>query len=304
VVDTDAGTNPGNGSNGSKPVDPNALSGVVDIVTIHNTAKGSTDSGSSVSDFITNDNTVYISGTSAFSTTGAAVGDLLRIDIKNSADQTIVSQYITPDANGNWALDRTQAELADGKYTIVANIVDKSGNTVKVGDTQVMVIDTNQGGKETGSNPANGSGNEVDPNKNAVVAISTIHVPASNSVDSGTNNDFVTNDPTLIIQGTITGFSSTGGAAGDQLRVRLLDSKGQVVAEQFSTPTATTWSFDNRTSTLADGQYTIEAAIVDAAYNTVKAANPQAARHHHQQPRCHRRHPRLDPPSQWQLGPH
>ncbi|PUE06853.1 hypothetical protein B9Z51_13055 [Limnohabitans sp. T6-5] len=275
VVDTQSGTNFGgnNGSNGSGATDPNNAAGV-SVTSIHDTANGSIDSGSSSTDFITNDNTLIIQGTTVgFSATGAGALDKVRVQILDSNKGVVAQQYVTPDTSGNWSIDNKANALADGKYSIQADIVDAAGNTVKAGTPQALVIDTNQGGTNNGSNPGNPDGNgaaQVDPNAtSATVSITGI------TDDTGFSaSDFITADGTLVISGT-SSFVTTAGAAGDQVRVQIVNTQGNVVGETYVGSTGA-WSFDNHLQTLIDGNYTLKAAIMDAAGNVVKAAAEQA----------------------------
>jgi hypothetical protein len=67
-----------------------------------------------------------ISGT----TTGAENGQIVTVDIVNSAN-TIVDAYTVADNNNAWSVPVTSAQasaLADGSYTVTANVSDKAGN--------------------------------------------------------------------------------------------------------------------------------------------------------------------------------
>jgi VCBS repeat-containing protein len=279
VVDNASGTNYGgsNGTNGSGATDANSGSGVsVTVTTIHDVANGSIDSGSNNADFITNDNTLVIKGaTVGFSATGAGALDKVRVQILDSNNVVVAQQYVTPDTAGNWAIDNKATALSDGKYSIHADIVDAADNLVKAGTAQALVIDTNQGGANNGSNPGNNNGTNgsgTDANATAAtIAISSI------TTDTGFSaTDFITSDGTLTISGTTTNFVTTGGAAGDKVRVQIVNAKGDVVAETYTDPSNGTWTFNNQSNTLIDGHYTLKAAIVDAAGNPVSAAADQA----------------------------
>ena len=253
------------------PEDDLNANATVSITTIHDVANGSTDSGASSTDFITNDASLVVKGTvTGFNATGASAGDKVLVQIVDSTGAVKATQYLTPDAAGNWTLNNTASNLADGLYTIQASIVDAAGNTVKAPVSHALVIDTNQGGTDNGSNPGNGPTNPVDPNTTATIAIGGI------TTDTGYSaTDFITADGTLTISGTVTNFSSTLGAAGDKVRVQIVSSTGAVVAEKYTDPASGNWSFDNQSNLLADGSYTLKAAIVDAAGNVVKAAADQ-----------------------------
>jgi hypothetical protein len=268
-IDNAGGTNPGNGSGGTNPADPNTAA-VLSITTIHDVANGSVDSGASSTDFITNDSTLVVHGTvTGFSTATAATGDKVRVQIVDSNNVVVAQQYLAPDATGAWTLDNKTNVLADGAYTLKAVIVDAAGNTVNTEVTHALVIDTNQGGSNPGNNPSNSP--STDPNAtSAAIAIGGI------TTDTGFSaSDFITADGTLTISGTVSSFSNTGGAAGDKVRVQVVNATGTVVAETYTDPVSGAWSFNNQSNTLADGNYTLKAAIVDAAGNVVKGAADQ-----------------------------
>lgn len=254
IIDNSGSTNQPNNS-----TDTNATASVT-VLSIHDVALGSSDTGASSADFITSDGTLVIKGsTSGFTHTGATAGDQLRVDVTNSAGTVVVSQYVTPDSNGNWSIDNRANVLADDKYTISTTIVDLAGNTVKAGGTHALAVDTNKGGTDPSSNPDTAP-TQDDNATNASVVISAV------SADTGiSTQDFITSDGTLAISGTVANFVSTGGSAGDKVRVQVISSDGSVVAEQYLTPTGNNWSFDNSAQSLSDGNYTLKAAIVDAS---------------------------------------
>jgi hypothetical protein len=67
-----------------------------------------------------------ISGT----TTGAENGQAVTVSILNSAN-SVVDSYATTDQNNAWSVRVTSAQataLADGSYTVTANVADKAGN--------------------------------------------------------------------------------------------------------------------------------------------------------------------------------
>jgi len=116
--------------------------------------------------------------------------------------------------------------------------------------------------------------NAIDP-----INITTIDDGLSNTTgttgsnDTGTSaTDFVTLDPTLVFKGTTPNL-----AAGEQVKFQLLNSSGQPVTlangQTFAylTPTGTNWTYDNTGSTLANGNYTIVATIVDSGGNVVNS---------------------------------
>jgi hypothetical protein len=67
-----------------------------------------------------------VSGTS----TGAENGQTVTVNILNSAN-AVVDSYATTDQNNAWSVTVTSAQataLADGSYTVTANVADKAGN--------------------------------------------------------------------------------------------------------------------------------------------------------------------------------
>ncbi|CAN1496974.1 Cadherin_repeat domain containing protein [Burkholderiaceae bacterium] len=275
VIDGSGNTNPGNAPS---TVDSNtgvSFSGL----TIHDTAMGSTDSGSSSTDFITSDNTLVIEGNvTGFTSTGGTAGDKVRVQIFAADGTTLVAEkFVTPDSNNHFAVDNKAMSLADGKYTLKTAIVDAGGNLVKAGNTQALVIDTNDNGTNPGSNP--GNPNPVDPNAGGTVTFSGLTINGLDSFDTGASStDFITSDKTLLITGTVTGYSAAGGGIGDKVLVQIMAADGvTVVAQGFVTPDVFTgqYTFDNKGNALADGKYTIKTSIVDAAGNTVKPGDSQ-----------------------------
>uniref|UniRef100_UPI00260C1BDD Ig-like domain-containing protein n=1 Tax=uncultured Limnohabitans sp. TaxID=768543 RepID=UPI00260C1BDD len=78
-------------------------------------------------DFITQDRThEYAGKVSSFTGNGASV------ELTLTQGNTVIEKtYVTPDDNGNWTWDRTsQAELADGLYSLQAKLLDKAGNLI------------------------------------------------------------------------------------------------------------------------------------------------------------------------------
>ena len=128
------------------------------------------DNGPNNADFLTNDQTLIISGTS-----DAANGALVAVKV----DGTIVG-YTTVTA-GVWSYDHTGTTLAAGSYTLAADLIDTAGNIAATAADQALTIDTT-----------------LDPAiAGKVIAVTAI------SDDTGIDgNDFTTNDQTLIISGT------------------------------------------------------------------------------------------------------
>jgi hypothetical protein len=139
-------------------------------------------------------------------------------------------------------------------------------------DSQVVMIDSS-----TSNNQPSGN---TDPNSanNVTISISSIDDGDANttatdgSKDTGSSaNDFITSDGTLSLQGVTANFDST---QGDKVHLQVLDANNLVVIDQYVTPNSATgqWSYNNQSTLLLDGNYTIKAAIVDVAGNEIKVA--------------------------------
>ncbi|WP_353218503.1 Ig-like domain-containing protein, partial [Sandarakinorhabdus sp.] len=251
VVDTNQGgsnnaSNPGNGS-GTNGTDANANSNVtVGVSAITD------DTGFSSSDFITSDNTLNVSGTTANFTNAAgtgSAGDKVRVQIVDITGKVVAEKYVTPDNTGAWTASALPS-LPDGSYTIRNAIVDKSGNIVKAGTDQPLVISST-----------------------AAPTSATVSI-ASISDDTGYDvTDFITKDNTLTINGATNGYNSST----DKVLVQVLNSSSTVVAQGYATVASNgTWSFLPATGTnstiatsLADGSYTVRAVLTNTAGNEV-----------------------------------
>jgi VCBS repeat-containing protein len=146
----------GGGSGGSSPSSapapepppvPNAnVNAAVSITAIsQDTAPaGAASDLGSVHDFITNDNTLSYSGTlSNFTANGAKV----RVVLKNNSGAEVASADVTPDmgvgGHATWTWNDESVARADGKYTLVASLVDASGAVIKAGVSQEVWISAN-----------------------------------------------------------------------------------------------------------------------------------------------------------------
>ena len=156
--------------------------------------------------------------------------------------------------------------LPDGNYQPAIFVTDAAGNKSAEGKCTQFTIDTS--GQY---NPANGVGADLNTGISTSITIQAI------TDDTGTSaKDFVTSDNTLLVSGNVVNFSSSDIAVGDQVWVRVVNASGQVVAQEYVPVTATnTWAMHAPTNALPDGDYTLKAAIVDAAGNVVKNAVDQ-----------------------------
>ncbi|MDI5841128.1 retention module-containing protein, partial [Shewanella xiamenensis] len=91
------------------------------------------DTGSSSSDFITNDNTLIFKGT-------VDLGDNSTLAVTINGVVYTTANGLVIDAQGNWSVDLTGTVLPDGTYPVSATVTDVAGNSKTV--TQDVVIDT------------------------------------------------------------------------------------------------------------------------------------------------------------------
>ncbi|PAU80450.1 hypothetical protein CK501_08365 [Halovibrio salipaludis] len=175
-----------------------------------------TDTGVS-GDGITSDPTLVIHGTSD-------PEDAVEVFLEGSSIGTT-----TADGSGNWSFDYTGTTLGDGNYTITAQATDDAGNTSNESPAFAVTVDTGI----------------ADP---AVTGITS---------DTGASaNDGITNDNTLIFEGTSEASTSVDILLdGSTIGTTTADDSGN-------------WSFDYTGTTLGDGNYTITAQATDDAGNT------------------------------------
>jgi VCBS repeat-containing protein len=157
-------------------------------------------------------------------------------------------------------------KLDDATYTPSVTVTDAAGNkTTK--DGVAFTVDTS-----SATNPANGSSTDKNP-RDQNSGVSTEIAITAVSEDTGSSaTDFITTDRSVLISGTVRAFDNTGASAGDAVHVQIFDANGKRVAHEFMTPSNGTWSMATPTTDLVDGDYTIQADIVDAAGNVVKTA--------------------------------
>src|SRR5207248_2439002 len=185
----------------------------------HATLFRSTDSGSSSTDHITSDTTLILSGTAEANSTVT----LTRVG-------TGVIGTTTADGSGNWSFDYTGTSLAEGSYSFTATATDAAGNTSGSSATFGVTIDT------------------TAPGARAFTVTIDITAPAAPTItgiiaDSGSSSvDHVTNDQTLILQGTAEPSSA----------VTITRSDAGVIGTATA-DAAGNWTFDYTATTLAEG---------------------------------------------------
>jgi hypothetical protein len=140
----------------------------------------------------------------------------------------------------------------DGADNIVG-----SGNT-RVSDVQAITIDTD---KDNNFGPNKGE----DPNKTGTVDIVSL------TLDTGySNTDFITKDRTHLYTGKLSTFTNNGAS----VELTLKDATGKVIATEHVTPKQVsgvwTWTWDQTANALPDGQYTLQASLVDKAGNAIQ----------------------------------
>jgi VCBS repeat-containing protein len=221
---------------------PTPLGGGLDCYLKHDTDN---DTGASQTDSITQKRTPTLVG---------------KVEANASVSVLVngVAYTTKADSNGDYAVSVNTA-LADGPYTPEVTATDASGNSQTTEGTPFYVdnrSDVNQ--KPTKDLP--------DTNTAATVNITVITEDTKNAGDvNSTASDFITSDNTLIYKGTVPTFDNNG----DYVKLDLKDSTGAVVATTYVKPNNLTWEWDRTGVTQADGKYTLDATIVDAAGNMV-----------------------------------
>lgn len=237
--------------------DPNTAA-VIDIVSI------TVDSGLDKTDFYTNDNQLLFNGTLKNFTQN---GDWVKLELKDASGKLIDSAHVKPVASAagwDWAWDRTNKEkLPDGQYSLSAVVVDGADNVVGIGssrvsDVQVIIIDTD---KDNNFGPDKAE----DPNKSSTIDIVSL------SQDTGySSTDFITKDRTHVYTGKLSSFTNNGAS----VELTLKDASGKLLATEHVTPKLLsgvwTWSWDQTANTLPDGEYTLQASLVDKAGNPIQ----------------------------------
>ncbi|WP_213062846.1 Ig-like domain-containing protein, partial [Acinetobacter piscicola] len=140
----------------------------------------------------------------------------------------------TVDSTGNWTFT-PDTPLTDGPHEITTTQTDPAGNTSDPSDPFVLTVDT---------------------------TVPTITAEITGiTEDTGLANDFVTNDPSLVISGKVS--DATQVQAGDKVQVRVDGGTWTDAALKADG----TWSLDNTANPLAEGKHTVEARIVDQVGN-------------------------------------
>ncbi|WP_324724230.1 Ig-like domain-containing protein [Lelliottia sp. JS-SCA-14] len=191
------------------------------------------DTGLSASDFITSDNQISLKGTLGAT---LASGEHAQISIDGGVTWSDVSVSGT---SWTYVDGRT---LADGDYNYQLRVIDDAGN-ISASVSQVVTIDT------------------TVPDASKVITIDSI------SDDTGlSNSDFITNDTSLTVNGTLAATLSEGEYA--QISI-----DGGVTWQNVNV-TGNSWFYTD-TRTLDNGTYTYFVRVVDAAGNIGSNAQQQ-----------------------------
>ncbi|ARU88412.1 Ig-like domain-containing protein [Pseudomonas sp. M30-35] len=178
------------------------------------------DSGPSSSDFITNDTSLAVQGT-----LGAELGagELMQISLDGGA--TWINLHVS---GTTWTYVDSRT-LGDGTHDYTVRLIDSLGN-VGATASQLVTIDTNA--------------------PTSTIAITSI------SDDTGSYVDYITNDTSLTVNGTL-----SSPLAVDELAQISLDNGATWTALSIA---GTTWSHaDDRT--LVDGSYQYTVRVIDVA---------------------------------------
>ena len=264
VIDSSINKDPGNGT----ADDSNAGSALqLGITTIHDPDHGSTDSGSSSTDFITNDQTLIIKGSAAgFSDTGPQAGDALRVQIIKPDGSVARTEWVTVDSSGNWALDNTNNTLDSGTYTVKADVVDLSGNIVKSA-TQALTVNT-----VVNVAPSNQGLTALITEEDTALAITGLSITDNANVGDSYTVTLVVTNGTLNVSGGSATIASNGTAS-----VTLTGTKDAINATLAATvsytPTANFNGSSELKMTTNDGSNGDAMSDEDSVTLTINALN-------------------------------
>ncbi|VEB97428.1 type I secretion C-terminal target domain (VC_A0849 subclass) [Cedecea lapagei] len=184
------------------------------------------DTGLSNSDFVTSDTSLTIHGSLGAS---LLAGEYVQISLDGGTTWQMVTTIGT-----TWYFNDGRT-LSDGSYQYIVRVVDDAGN-VGQSASQTVTVDT------------------TPPDAAITVTVDSI------TTDSGfSNSDFVTNDNTLTLNGSL------GAALGRNEFVQV-SSDGGVTWVNATSVTGTSWSYTDGRQ-LADGNHTWQVRVVDLAGN-------------------------------------
>lgn len=192
----------------------------------------STDTGSSTSDFVTNDQTLEFHGTLG---SALASGEKVQVSLDGGA-----TWHDAVTTGTTWSFDNTANVLADGTYNVVTRVSNGYGKSSVVA-TQAVIIDT------------------AGPSASTTIAITGI------TTDTGLSaSDYITNDQSLIFRGAL------GASLASDEKVQVSLDGGVYWHDAIMTGTA--WSYDNTVNTMAAGTYNVVTRMVDVAGNVGQSA--------------------------------
>lgn len=175
-----------------------------------------TDSGTA-GDGVTSDNTLVISGTAEANVSVNVLIDGVSIGTT------------TASGAGTWSFDHSSTVLADSSYAVTAIATDLSGNISAASAPFIITVDT---------------------------GVPAVPVITGITSDSGIAGDGLTNDTTLLVNGTADANASVNLLI-DNVPIGTTTASG-----------AGSWSFDYTGTTLAAGDYAFTATASDSAGNT------------------------------------
>ncbi|WP_163068052.1 Ig-like domain-containing protein, partial [Acinetobacter baylyi] len=167
--------------------------------------------------------------------TGATPGDVIKV-----YDGNDLVGSVTVGADGNWNYTIPAPGLTEGSHDLSVTATDPVGNESGKSDPFTLTVDL------------------TAPTATASLVSITQDTGSSSS-------DFVTSDNTLVFNLSTTGTLATG----EYVQISLDGGTTWVNAVKGSD---NSWSYDNTGKTLADGSYSIETRVVDAAGNTGTAS--------------------------------
>jgi len=226
---------------GLQALDATSSELVVDTTAPSVTISGiSTDSGSSTTDFVTNDTTLVFSG-------AAEANANVLVTLKDASGATVFSTTVVA-AGGVWSVDRSgQAGLADGTYTLTATATDAAGNSGTA--TKAVVVDTSA---------------TIAVTNNFKVTSASPVITGSSDLEAGRSVDVTVNGATYSVQ-----VQSGGGWSLDlSSATPTSGTKNPLVDGQSYTVSATGTDLAGNTAT---GTKTIQ---VDTSAPKVSIAGP------------------------------
>src|ERR1019366_4036630 len=196
---------------------------------------------------IAGDNTVNaVEAATGFAISGSetgADGQTVTVHIVNGSN-TVVDSYTAPAGRGGWSVNVTPVQaqaLADGSYTVKADVSNAAGNPAVEATQPITVAETAP-----------------------VITIATI-----------------AGDNTVNAVEAATGFAISGsetGADGQTVTVHIVNGSNTVVDSYTATAGSGGWSVNVtpvQAQALADGSYTVKADVSNAAGNpAVEATQP------------------------------